>query len=54
MHIVFQIDDETRRAVDKITVQRKQFLVEEVTSNFIKRWSVAESFTIFENHVYSH
>ena len=20
----------------------------------IKRWSVAESFTIFENHVYSH
>ena len=21
---------------------------------FIKRWSVAESFTIFENHVYSH
>ena len=23
-------------------------------SIFIKRWSVAESFTIFENHVYSH
>ena len=23
-------------------------------NNIIKRWSEAESFTIFENHVYSH
>ena len=45
--VFFQIDDETRRAVDKITVQRKQFLVEEVIlfnlilgdhSNPFKRW----------------
>ena len=45
--VFFQIDDETRRAVDKITVQRKQFLVEEVSlfnlilgehSNPVTRW----------------